>query len=538
VITPKGEGSEVREPITSDRELAIQNAKAFLLKASTKSNESLYDHLAKVLTKVFDEQPDNVVDTFEAISRAVKRDAFVAGGDSILDEYVPTAEFELAEVQKNLFDKVVDLDTEMEAEEEIETPLPNVMDLSFYFEQAGVGVGREETYRIFLALKQLVDTFPLQTVRFWGKIFGTCSNYIVAEVQYREGEDEGEEEGEEEGEGEHKEDMEGVGEVGEDDEEEGNEIDNTPKPNWKPPPVIPKEGNKIGANKFVYFVCNRPGQPWAKLPSVTPAQIASSRQIKKMFTGNLDADVVCYPPFLGNEANYLRAQIARISAGTQISPIGYYQFDDEEEEEDEEGGGRTEFVENPDYEGVPLRELVDPTLASWVHHVQYVLPQGRCTWFNPTQRGDVEEEEEEEEEEDEKEEPDEPEPEVGPPLLTPLSEDVEIDTTPAWTCKLSSQLIPQYAVVSVKSNLWPGAVAFSDGKKFENVYIGYGHKYSSQNYSPQPPTEMQKEYPSGPEITEAEDPTVEEEAALKAAQEEAMAAAEDMEEDGEEEDDD
>ena len=75
-------------------------------------------------------------------------------------------------------------------------------------------------------------------------------------------------------------------------------------------------------------------------------------------------------------------------------------------------------------------------------------------------------------------------------------------------------------------------------RKFENVYIGYGHKYSSQNYSPQPPTEMQKEYPSGPEITEAEDPTVEEEAALKAAQEEAMAAAEDMEEDGEEEDDD
>ena len=37
---------------------------------------------------------------------------------------------------------------------------------------------------------------------------------------------------------------------------------------------------------------------------------------------------------------------------------------------------------------------------------------------------------------------------------------------------------------------------------------------------------MQKEYSSGPEITEAEDPSVEEEAALKAAQEEAMAAAE------------
>jgi len=56
-----------------------------------------------------------------------------------------------------------------EAEEEVETPLPNVMELAFNFEQAGTGLGREEMFRIFLALKQLVDTYPLQTVRFWGK---------------------------------------------------------------------------------------------------------------------------------------------------------------------------------------------------------------------------------------------------------------------------------------------------------------------------------------------------------------------------------
>ena len=70
-------------------------------------------------------------------------------------------------------------------------------------------------------------------------------------------------------------------------------------------------------------------------------------------------------------------------------------------------------------------------------------------------------------------------------------------------------------------------------RKFENVYIGYGHKYNAQNYSPPPPPPIQREYPSGPDITEAEDPTVEEEVALKAAQEEALAAAE---EEGEEED--
>ena len=61
--------------------------------------------------------------------------------------------------------------------------------------------------------------------------------------------------------------------------------------------------------------------------------------MKKFLTGRLDSPIVSYPPFPGNEANYLRAQIARISAGTQISPIGFYRFDEEAEggEGEEEG---------------------------------------------------------------------------------------------------------------------------------------------------------------------------------------------------------
>ncbi len=45
--------------------------------------------------------------------------------------------------------------------------------------------------------------------------------------------------------------------------------------------------------------------------------------------------MVTYPPFPGQEKNYLRAQIARISSCTQISPIGFYKFDEAGEEEDE-----------------------------------------------------------------------------------------------------------------------------------------------------------------------------------------------------------
>ena len=45
--------------------------------------------------------------------------------------------------------------------------------------------------------------------------------------------------------------------------------------------------------------------------------------------------IISYPPFNGNEANYLRAQIARISATTQVSPQGYYIFEENEDEEEE-----------------------------------------------------------------------------------------------------------------------------------------------------------------------------------------------------------
>lgn len=66
--------------------------------------------------------------------------------------------------------------------DDIETPLPNLLELNYFFEQAGVGLGREETFRVWLALKQLVDKYPLESIRFWGKVFGTEQNYYIAEV--------------------------------------------------------------------------------------------------------------------------------------------------------------------------------------------------------------------------------------------------------------------------------------------------------------------------------------------------------------------
>lgn len=54
--------------------------------------------------------------------------------------------------------------------------------------------------------------------------------------------------------------------------------------------------------------------------------------------------------------------------------------------------------------------------------------------------------------------------EAGPELLTPLSEDAALDSTPPWSVRLSSSLLPEFAVAVVRSNLWPGAYAFAVNK--------------------------------------------------------------------------
>ena len=81
-------------------------------------------------------------------------------------------------------------------------------------------------------------------------------------------------------------------------------------------------------------------------------------------------------------------------------------------------------------------------------------------------------------------------------------------------------------------------VLFFVFRKFENIYIGFGLKYSRDNYSPPETTPIRDEFPSGAEITEIEDPSVEEERQIRKAQQEAVEPEEmEEEEEGDEEDD-
>lgn len=80
-------------------------------------------------------------------------------------------------------------------------------------------------------------------------------------------------------------------------------------------------------------------------------------------------------------------------------------------------------------------------------------------------------------------------------------------------------------------------LTFFDFRTFENVYIGWGIKHSSQNFDPSLPAFPMAEYPSGKEITEDEDPTPEVEAAWRKRLEE-LALEEEGQEEGHEESED
>uniref|UniRef100_A0AAV2JI10 Uncharacterized protein n=1 Tax=Knipowitschia caucasica TaxID=637954 RepID=A0AAV2JI10_KNICA len=444
--------------------------KAFLLKSSSKTNGNVYDHLTQVLVKIIEERPADAVDVIEDISHNVKRALYVDSQSTLRDLSEETPVETMAQQQQDLFKLLPEGDQEYE-----------LVTMTTLMKSLRLQIPHRSHQTV--TVKKMTRARPSQPA---GEIIGTERNYLIAEAEYREGEEEEEQNAEEA--------------PGEEQEKQDTEMDSLPKWTYKPPPVVPTEAVGTGTNRYMYFVCNEPGLPWTKLPTVTPAQITTARLIRKFFTGRLDAPIVSCPPFPGNESNYLRAQIARISAGTQVSPQGFYQFREEEGTKAEEEVPQDGYEVHPEFEGVAAVKLAE-SLSAWVHHTQHILKQGRCMWVNLTLKNTEEEEEGEEREE--------AEPELGPPLLTPLSQDEEGFQTLPWTLRMSSRLTPEPALAFVRSNLWPGA--YATGKKFENVYVGWGLKYTAQSCSPPVPPRPQREYLTGPDVMEVPDPTVEEE---------------------------
>ena len=97
------------------------------------------------------------------------------------------------------------------------------------------------------------------------------------------------------------------------------------------PPNVEARGT--GVNKFTYFCSTNLLSEWTELPLAFPDHIKAAKQIKYIFTGDLERQIITNPHFPGKEKNLLRAQIARISFSTQLIPIGIYKTNEEDPKE-------------------------------------------------------------------------------------------------------------------------------------------------------------------------------------------------------------
>jgi len=503
----------------------FNTAKAFLMQSSPNSDVSLYNHLASVLTKLLDEKPGDAVGILESISQELKADKITTSTTIQEKPAVPT-EFPTAEKRVKLFGVEVNGDDDALTDNDYVPLVPDILTRCQLFEDGGVGLGREESFRVFLAIKELAESKGDQFTRpfeFWGKIFGTEHDYYVCECEYSEDppvEDEPAEE--------------------EEQKEDGGDEDEVPLPKsaFLAPKPLPNEPAKEGVNKKAYFVCNEPGGEWTLLPVATPGAIVAARQMRLFFSGDLtkkmggystdlsaDKNRSSYPPFEGTEKEFLRAQIARISADTHLCPDQLYALDEDEEDEE----SLPQFNKEEEYEGWESKDsLLAPSMSGWVHYEYDILPQGRCLWKNPAPPKPEPEDDEEEEEEEE-----EVEPETGRILLNPALDDAQIDDQPAWCTRLTSDKNPAFSAVMASSNLWPGShcVSYDSGKSYSNIYVGWGQIYSSSTFNPTLPPMSSTEYEIDETVTEQTDPTIEEEEQFKADQEAKAAEGEDEEDD-------
>ena len=286
-----------------------------------------------------------------------------------------------------------------------------------------------------------------EALRFAGKIFGTSQDYWIA-----------------------------IGRLPTAEEESGD-------------PTAEARGK--GVNETVFWVTDNLLNDWIQLPDCTPNHIKCARQIKHIFTGNLNANVDTNPAFDGKERHLLRATLARIFHATAIVPKGLFVEDDETKE--------VKFSE--EFTFPKTDDLRD--IKAWSNVHQVILQAGRCTHIPPANVPD-------EELEGVMGELEGKDPTVE--RFRDIGEHALFGEQPAWISKVVGDThqyteggegeTVSYAINVIKSLRWPGSITVSKGGKCTTVYVGYGLKKGDPSYNPVEPPMVQKDPDEGEEMPE------------------------------------
>ncbi|CAG9326440.1 unnamed protein product [Blepharisma stoltei] len=427
-----------------------EKLRKILSNSSEASGQSIYSHLQEIFSYILREKPEKLYENFESISSFVKANRF------LYSEPRPASDLQNIQSRWTVLSNWI-RDNEKLLEKYkvktsqgfiVESHPPALHSLSDFLkdakllEFAGISFGEEETYRIQMSLKRLMRSSGAKEMRFWGKIYGREKDYYIAEGL-----------------------LEGAG-----------------KEDVERPKGFEKRGE--GVNKYTYWVTDSILEDWIELPDVSPQQIIVARQIKKVFTGNLNADILSYPIFPGKERHLLRAQIARITAATVLAPKGIFKVNEED----------PQVIELEEELAVPTFEELSSD-ESWVHLHANILKAGRVTHAEPEvpegEEVDVEEIKAKMQDED---------PVVD--RIKIISEDEPIaEEEKGWQFSLigDNQVYGAkppaegsvcYAANVIRNVRWPGSLTIHKGGAWVNVYIGYGVKRLDPTFNPISPPDV------------------------------------------------
>ena len=422
--------------------------------------QDLYSHLIEVFNRIMLHHPDDGYDKFEEISALVKQTNFKIRdpkSDFDVNGNASQAPAKVAEMNKVL-NKIRALMAEepdlVSAEDRhlISNKKPckieNFVESAQMLEWAGIGFGEERSFLIQKSLQRLAVVSGASSIKLFGKILCTKSDYWVAQGVLP---------GEEEA-----------------------------------PTNKNQEKRGQGVNATVFWVTNNFVNDWIQLPDAQPEHIAASRLIKKQLTGELSAEIDSCPPFPGREKHLLRAQLARIQHATEIIPKGLYEIDEETQELK-----MAEADAMPDLSTEPLKSL-----EAWVHLPRHILNVGRCTHTVPD---DIAEDEREGYIEKLNETD-----KAADPLFH-IAEDKGIEgRETCWSSTVCGDTTQykqgegsvSYGVNVLRSLRWPGSVTVAKGGQYCTIYVGDCVKKGDTCFSPTDPPAVQSDPAQQPDHEE------------------------------------
>lgn len=437
----------------------VESYKKLLKNMKSNKGEDLYTHLIDVFGILMRHYPEDALDKIEEVSflckkkDSIKAEEFLKLSEEIRHRGASEAVAEFVQKAGKLFEKPQLEEGEEAPEKAVIGNVPDLLSMGKLFEWAGVTFG-DNNFLLQKSLARLVEKTGVPKIRFWGKIYGTERDYYIAEG-FVEGGDEGE---------------------GEDE---------------KPADLEPRG---TGVNQFVYWVTHDALSDWTQLPDLLPKFLGVSRQIKVVFTGNLERELMTNPFFGGKEKHYLRAQIARIHHGTTLIPRGLYKATEDDAKEIEQEEAEDDKKYTPETEN-------QCDLSNWSHYPKGILKNCRVGHMDPEPVDGDEREPEEIMKIIEAKDP-------YDSRLKEISKDEEVEKgVSAWNIRLHGDKTRQptlqgktehNGIVVVKSNRWPGSITLWKGNKWHQIYVGNGHKLESTRYFPISPPEV----PSDPQDLE------------------------------------